>query len=299
MLSSTPRLSHSLILAAVALPASLAEGADMRGTIPMAPPVEYASPAPMLGDSGLYLRGDLGYSVNRPGNIVYAPANAGGERTVSHSMKGAGVVSVGVGYQLNAMLRGDITLEQRGQSNFRYLDRVENTSNPAAYYLNDVRGSMGLRVAMANAYMHMGTWNNISPFVGVGVGLGAASIRNVTNQGVGPGNSHPNARGIGDNADRTGVAFALHTGLSYRITGNWSAELGYRYLALNTIKGGTMNCFNATTSTYDACGYRTVIKNFGAHDIKFGIRYLFAAPAPSPVSAQPGYISPTILRSRG
>jgi opacity protein-like surface antigen len=299
MAISAPHRYNALIAAALCLPASAGWAADMRGTLPAAPPVEYASPPPALSDTGLYLRGDLGYGFNRAGNIVYAPTSVAGERTLSQSLKGSGVVSVGVGYQLNAMLRGDITLEQRGQSNFRYLDRVENTSNPAAYYLNDVRGSLNLRVAMANAYMHMGTWNNISPFVGVGVGVAAANVRNVTNKGVGPGNNHPNARGIGDNADSTGLAFALHAGLSYRITGNWSAELGYRYLGLNTIKGGTMNCYNALTSTYDACGYRTVIKNFGAHDIKFGIRYLFASPGAAPVYAQPGYLSQPILSRKG
>ena len=36
--------------------------------------------------------------------------------------------------------------EQRGRSEFRYLDRVENPGSPANYYLNDVRGKLNLIV---------------------------------------------------------------------------------------------------------------------------------------------------------
>ncbi|MCA0407150.1 MAG: outer membrane beta-barrel protein [Proteobacteria bacterium] len=277
-----------------------AQAADMRGTL--LPPLSQGAPSSMsmaVEDSGLYLRGDLGYSFNRASDIYYSPANTAGESTLSRSLKNSGLVAVGIGYQINPMLRGDITLEQRGRSEFRYLDRVENPGSPANYYLNDVRGKLGLRVAMVNAYANLGTWQRFTPFLGLGVGVAATSVRDVFNKGVGPGNNHPDAKGIGTNIDSTSLAYAVHAGVSYAVARNWSVELGYRYLGLNTVRGGTMNCYNAGTATYVACGYRTMVKNFGAHDLKFGLRYLFADPAPAPMYPQPGYMMQAPLSVKG
>lgn len=286
-------LSTSLLGAAtLALSGLGAHAADMRGAL--LPPFSQSTPGTMsvmADDSGFYLRGDLGYSLNRASNIVYSPVNVAGESTLSHSLKSTGLASIGIGYQVNPLLRGDITLEQRSQSRFHYLDRVENTTTPANYYLNDVNGKLGLRVAMVNAYANLGTWQRFTPFLGVGLGVAATSMRNVFNKGVGPGNNHPDAKGIGTNTDTTSLAWALHAGVSYAITSRWSAELGYRYLGLDSVRGGTMNCYNAGTATYVACGYRTMIKSYGAHDFKFGIRYLFADPASSPMYPQPGYMT--------
>lgn len=276
--------ASSLIILAALFCATPAQAADMRGTY-IAPVAQ----APIAyGDSGFYLRGDLGYSVTRVSNILFLPANGAGERTLSHSTQNAFLASVGAGYQFNAMLRGDITLEHRTQSGFNFRDRTENAGAPALYYLNDVKGKHGAHVALVNGYVNFASFNRFTPFLGLGLGIASVSTTNVTLAGTGPGN--PASHGRGDDATKQNFAWALHAGLGYDMGSNWTLEASYRYLNMGSVKGGEMNCFVALTGTYTKCGQNTHSKGLSGHDFKVGLRYLFATPAPLPAfTPQPGY----------
>ena len=70
-------------------------------------------------------------------------------------------------------------------------------------------------------------WKGITPYVGGGVGyaknwVGDYQDINVPNKGV----------AFGKTTDEGGLAWALHAGLAYDVTPNFTIELAYRYLNL-------------------------------------------------------------------
>src|SRR5205823_248027 len=72
----------------------------------------------------------------------------------------------GVGYQWNSWFRTDVTGEYRGKASFHALDRYFN----AGYFTNDYSASKSEWVALVNAYIDLGTWWSITPYIGAGVG---------------------------------------------------------------------------------------------------------------------------------
>jgi opacity protein-like surface antigen len=91
------------------------------------------------------------------------------------------------------------------------------------------------------------------------------------------------AGGFGQAADKTDTRFAwaIHAGLGYDLSANWKAEAGYRYLHLGTVNSATVIC------TVPCAGYNPRIKNLNSHEVKVGLRYVFAdAPvfAPGPLT---------------
>jgi opacity protein-like surface antigen len=93
-------------------------------------------------------------------------------------------------------------------------------------------------VFLANAYLDMGTWWCITPFIGAGVGTVRHEISGITDLGPNPfgiGFGLPVsafANGDGDFNHRVKwqTAWALHAGLAYNVTNTFKVKLSYRYL---------------------------------------------------------------------
>lgn len=241
--------------------AGAASAADMM-TAPPPPPVPTA--APMGGDSGFYLRGDVGVGVYDHASITTQPPLAG-LSTLNSSIDSTVIGGVGVGYQVNSFLRGDVTGEYRFNANHRHVDFF--TGPPINSNL--ITGKIGGFVGLANGYIDLGTWNRITPFVGAGVGvasmtMGKTTDYNLTAGGIG---------GTGPAKTSTHLAWAIHAGLGYDLGSNWKAEVAYRYLNIGNVNGGTVTCVGA-------CPYYVRIKDLASHDIRFGFRYIFADAAP-------------------
>src|SRR4030088_1583867 len=89
-------------------------------------------------------------------------------------------------------------------------------------------GSHSAEVFMANAYVDLGTWWCLTPFVGVGIG-GAYNTLSLSDFGVPtPG------RGFSTDKAELNLAYALHAGFSYAVTQNFKVELAYRYLNMGS-----------------------------------------------------------------
>ena len=86
---------------------------------------------------------------------------------------------------------------------------------------------------LANAYLDLGTWWCITPFIGAGVGVTNLTIGNFRdiNEIAGGG-------GWAKDNTETNFAWALHAGASYTVTKNFAVELSYRYLNLGDGKSG-------------------------------------------------------------
>src|SRR5665213_2126497 len=103
---------------AASLLSSAAFAADMPSIMPP-PPQPYYAPPPVEDFGGWYLRGDIGFSNQRVGNIrksdplAYSQISSLQETT---NFDSGGIFDVGVGYRFNNWFRTDVTAQYRGLS---------------------------------------------------------------------------------------------------------------------------------------------------------------------------------------
>ncbi|MGA9947852.1 MAG: outer membrane beta-barrel protein, partial [Xanthobacteraceae bacterium] len=128
----------------------------------------------------------------------------------------------------------------------------------------------------ANGYIDLGTWNCLTPFIGAGVGAAFNSLDDFVDTGLGTTGS-----GIGGNPTETHLAWALHAGVSYAVTQNFTVELAYRYLNYGSITD-TVNCIGGCHP--DSYKFNDLTSN----DIMLGMRWRFP---PTGFVAPPAAIS--------
>ena len=160
---------------AASLLSSVAFAADM----PIAAPPMYAPPVEDFG--GWYLRGDIGFSNQRVDRLNNAldVNNTSSVQTLGFNT--AGIFGLGAGYQFNNWFRADVTGEYRGNSQFLGTDRI---TFPGGVGTDTYHASKNEWVVLANAYVDLGTWWCVTPFIGAGVGGARVSINNFTDQGL-------------------------------------------------------------------------------------------------------------------
>ncbi|CAN1533549.1 COG3637 Opacity protein and related surface antigens [Rhabdaerophilaceae bacterium] len=259
--------------------AGSAMAADMLGHPPPPPPLLHA-PQPIDVGSGFYLRGDVGAGVYNYDRLDFQPGLANG-RTIHNMLESAGHFGVGAGYQFNSWLRTDATIEYRTPAHFQAFEEqrlVNQTGAPVPSGYNMISGKMSAIVGLANAYVDLGTWQRITPFIGAGIGFASITKSNVEDHGYG---AYAGGYGKAPTKTQTRLAWALHAGLGYDLSSNWKAEVGYRYLNMGRVESGNVAC------TVPCPAFNSRITNLQAHDIRAGLRYVFAdqplAVAPGPL----------------
>jgi opacity protein-like surface antigen len=259
---------------AASLLSSVAFAADMPSIMP-AP----AYAPPVVEDfGGWYLRGDIGFSnqrVDRLNNVLDANNTSSIQ---NNSFNTAGIFGLGVGYKVNNWFRADVTGEWRGNSQFLGKDSI---TYPGGLGTDTYHASKSEWVVLANAYVDLGTWWCITPFIGAGVGGARVSINNFTDQGL-ANNGFGAEPGLafGDNASKWNLAWAVHAGLAYKVTPNFTVELAYRYLDMGDGLTGDLRTFDGTNNINNPMTF----KNITSHDLKLGVRWDLSSP---PVYAPP------------
>lgn len=190
--------------------------------VPAFVPVEQAS--------GWYLRGDVAYNFKSDvkANVDYV----GGTAPADYEMKRGFSPFLGVGYQFNDYLRGDVTVGY-SQRDTTYFDTTAK-----------------LWEGMVNAYVDLGKYYGITPYVGGGVG-----IANVNYDFVGPVYS-----GL-TSSDTNRFAWALMAGVAVDVTPNLKLDLGYRYSDINGA-----DLYKAGDVTVRDNGIKT-------HQLRAGVRF--------------------------
>jgi opacity protein-like surface antigen len=290
---------------------AVASAADLRGPAPLGlPPAPIA--APIAESSGWYLRGDIGigaldakkfnYSDNPPGVMFH------GKDFNSQIFGG-----VGIGYQYNSWLRFDVTGEYRSRSSFnvsdKYNDRVVGRDCAGVVNAavdcgfsggNRNTGSISSTVGLVNAYVDLGTWHGLTPFVGAGVGMTQNRVNGPTDQGYATntlyttgtntvlGAATSPSYGYAANGSKSGLAYAVMVGLGYDVTPNYKVELAYRYLNLGKFQSGVFTCAGGCTNTYTLQG-----RNLDSHEFKIGMRWMLGGPsyASAPAAYPPPYVT--------
>jgi len=227
---------------ALMVSASLGMASDYNESVP-----EVVIAPPAVG--GWYLRGDVGYSAPKFRGASYTlpdgdGCNGCGEDDLQihgGKLKGAFLFGGGVGYQVTDYFRTDLTLD--------YMTRAKFTSD------HD-ESQMSALSLLANAYVDLGNFAGVTPYVGAGIGgtrVKWNDLVDTTNDGVLSGDA--NWR----------FTYALMAGASVDLTQSLKLDAGYRYRHIN---GGKM--FNGDFGVGD--GYD---KGMNVHDIRVGLRYMF------------------------
>jgi opacity protein-like surface antigen len=281
---------------AMAVSASaIAQAADF----PMAPPAP--PPPPELRgtiSSGIYLRGDVGVGYQQIDKYEQANVRAdGGTFFGATDQNTTFFAGVGIGYRFNNWFRVDGTFEYRGGGSIGVNDRIDYTNgvgNPGIL-TNTYKGNLSSMVALFNAYVDLGTWNCLTPYIGAGIGVASNRITGLTDQGANwvdttTGIIQPTL-GTAGSGNKTGVAWALMAGVGYEVNKNLTLEVGYRYLNLGDAQSGVIrNAF--LNDTYAPLK----VKSLDSHDIKIGMRWNFGDPDCCGPKEQPVYAPAPVVR---
>ena len=271
------------VAGAVALFATVANAADMPGLPPIyMPPVEEFSP------SGWYLRGDIGMTNQKfkalhqrlydvPGTTVEA---------VGMGWDSSMMAGLGIGYKFNDWFRADFTGEYRGKATFHGSDNVTFTGGTG---VDNYSGSKSEWVFMANAYVDLGTWWCLTPYVGVGLGMANVKISGFRDDGFTYTPGLNNSTAYADDASKWNFAWAVHAGITYKVTQSMSIDLGYRYIDMGSGTTGATRAFDGSFSN----GGPFTFKNITSHDFKLGVRWMLEPPP------QPQQMSMPPLMRRG
>jgi opacity protein-like surface antigen len=270
------RSVKSLIAAGAA---SLLSSAAFAADMPIAaPPPMYAPPVEDFGS--WYLRGDIGFSnqrVDRLNNVLDVNNTSSVQ---NNSFNTAGIFGLGLGYRVNNWFRADVTGEYRGNSQFYGTDQI---TFPGGVGADTYHATKSEWVVLANAYVDLGTWWCVTPFIGAGVGGARVSINNFTDAGiVNVGGGALPGLAFGDNVSKWNFAWAVHAGLAYKVTPNFTVELAYRYLDMGDGLTGDLRTFDGTNNINNP----TTFKNITSHDLKLGVRWDLSSPpvyAPEPL----------------
>jgi opacity protein-like surface antigen len=273
------RSVKSLIAAgAASLFSTFAFAADL----PIAPPPMYAPPPP-ADFGGWYLRGDIGFSNQNVKNVRDTNANAYNNVAVSQtsSFGSAGIYGGGIGYQFNSWFRADLTGQYRGKSNFTGLDTITGTGPFTGFVGTDqYTATKSELLFLANAYVDLGTWWCVTPFIGAGVGTARVTVGDFTDTGdFINGGLQNHSFNYAGSASKWNFAWAAHAGLAYKVNPSLTLELAYSYVDMGSgITGGTYSFDGVTNTTHAPFSFRNITSN----DVKLGIRWNFDNPPPPP-----------------
>jgi opacity protein-like surface antigen len=257
---------NSVIGAGAALLVSTAAYAADLGPPP--PALPYPPPVAVAEQSGWYLRGDIGIGLNSS-NFIFEqnPLNNSNFAIEHASMADTTFIGAGIGYEVNNWLRFDITAEYRARTQVNAFGQY---TFGGGTFGDQYQGFLQSLVLLGNAYVDLGTWWCLTPYIGAGFGGAYNTVADFTDIGIGTSGA-----GIGINTSSWSPAWALYAGVAYNVTDNFKVELSYRYLNLGSITD-TINCIggcNPDSYKWD---------NLTSQDIMLGFRWLLQ-PEPTPV----------------
>ncbi|MFU0505044.1 outer membrane protein [Pseudaminobacter sp. NGMCC 1.201702] len=189
---------------------------------------------PVEVGSGWYLRGDVGYNLDRP---LY-DFTLLGEETDNIRFNGG----VGVGYHFTDFLRAELNLGFVARDTYDFDNGVDRISAKYTAW-----------TGMVNGYVDLGTVAGFTPYVGAGAGFLSAKQQFTIDS--------PSLGLDVDFSDRQyEFAYSLGAGVNYRLSQNVSMDFGYQYLS----SPGLAYLDTDTLSIDEGVDY---------HQLRVGLRY--------------------------
>jgi opacity protein-like surface antigen len=274
---------------AAACISTVACAADM--ALPPPPQIQY-QPVPIETQaSGWYLRGDIGVGMQNFSEFDHSQTNSTfvwppSWTIVQQDIQDAAIAGFGVGYELNNWLRVDVTGEYRTKAMFKVTGSY--TDFCGGFTCFDINsGNYSAAVFMANAYLDLGTWWCLTPYIGAGVGGAYNMISGVQDNGI---IGYNGAVGFGystSNSANLDLAWNVQAGLTYNVSNNLKIDFNYRFLSLGSPQTAVVQCQN--TPACPSAFY--TLKDMTSQDFRIGLRWMLQ-PEPMPVAMPP-------LMSRG
>jgi len=176
----------SLITAAAAAIISTAAcAADMA----LPPPQLPYQPLPTVVETavgGWYLRGDVGIGVQTFSEFDHSQTNAAfvwppSWTIVQQDIQDTTILGFGIGYEVNNWLRLDVTGEYRTKAMFKVTGSYTDFCAGVCFDQNE--GNYSAAVFMASAYLDLGTWWCLTPYIGGGIGAAYNTISGIQDVG--------------------------------------------------------------------------------------------------------------------
>jgi opacity protein-like surface antigen len=177
----------------------------------------------------------------------------------------APIVGAGIGYEFNDNLRGDLTVEWRGKSEFHALDwLVAEDGDPIT--TNDYTANKSELVFMANGYYDFNQFYGITPYVGAGIGTSYNTISHFRDV-----NAQTGGTSYADDNSEWNFAWALHAGLGYQVTDRMTIDFGYSFISLGDASSGTLH--NVDPAFDLPIDGSIEFNDIYSNDFKLGVRY--------------------------
>ena len=288
-----PLLLGAVALAAFGAPAKAADMLD-------APYEQVPEVVPVEIGSGWYLRGDVSYDFKSKldagyrtyreshdeNDDVFSPArfDYGDEDYDDFEIDDALNGGIGFGYQFTDYFRGDLTahywkadVDGHDASAF-VCDGTDAGGDPfpaGSTCRSQDSSELTAWELMGNAYVDLGTFKGITPYVGGGLGAVHVDYSDLSKKSycVEAGTDCGLAHGGGvsfSGEDSWRFAYALMAGASYDLTRNLKVDLGYRYV---NVDGGDMFGFDKTSKSNGASGIQGTDDGFDRQTVQVGLRY--------------------------
>ena len=296
------RVNFLAVAGATLLAGTGAFAADFPPAMPPMP-TPMMQPAPVIDTSGWYLRGDVGVGVQSFSKFQHTSTNPNFVWPASWTIDQKDIdygafIGFGVGYAWNSWLRIDVTGEHRAKVKFKAIGSYTEFC-PGGRCFDVYDGSHSASVFLANAYIDLGTWWCLQPFVGLGVGGAYHRVTSVHDVGY----ISDGTTGFGYAAtDKSSFKFAwaAHAGVAYNYSEKIKFEFAYRYLNMGSAQTAIVDCSSAGCQTNGARAYYTMT-DLTSHDFKIGVRWMLQpdpVPAYAPVYAPPPpvYAPPPLMR---
>ncbi len=231
--------------AAAAIVSTTAYAADM----PMPPPPQIVyQQAPCCETGRWYLRGDVGVGVQSFSSFDHSQTNStfvwpASWTIVQKDIQDTSIFGMGVGYEWNSWFRFDVTGEYRTKAAFKATGRFTEFCAGGGNCFDVNTGNFSSAVFLANAYVDLGTWWCLTPFIGVGVGGARNMITGVQDLGL----NTLGAPGFGftlNDSSAWSLAWDVQAGLTYNVNDNLKIDFSCRFLNLGSPQTAVVQCQN-------------------------------------------------------
>ncbi len=268
-----------------ALMVSGVQAADLYQPQVIEAPPTYIPEVEVKEASGWYLRGDAIVAYNAIAGVdFFQGSNATYSQFTSAKMRTSFGAGVGVGYQITSMFRADLTGDYLFKSSFSGSTSGQCGAPLEACTSTDI-ASMQAFSLMANAYVDLGTYGMVTPYVGGGIGGTYVSWSNLSNTACQDDGGGCDATVTHGGRASWRFTYALMAGAAVKINCKLKADIGYRY---RNVTGGAM-------FGYASNGGPGYDRGFHIHEGRAGLRYSFGdsdcaqAYIPPPVYNPPVY----------
>ncbi len=255
-------------------------------------------PAPAVVEapaSGWYLRGDVGVGVLNFKEFDHSQTNTSfgwppSWQIVQKDIQDTSIAGFGIGYELNNWLRMDVTGEYRTKATFKVTGSYTDFC-PGGVCFDVNQGNFSSAVFMANAYIDLGTWWCLTPYVGGGIGAAYNRITGIQDTGIIANGTTGFGFSMGNSA-AWNMAWNVQAGLTYSVSNNLKVDFSWRYMNLGSPQSAVVVCQN----TPSCPGAFYTFKDMTSQDFRIGLRWMLQ-PESSPVMMPQPSAGP--LMSRG